>query len=442
MTRLYREGSKKITGVLGSLLFVETRGAGIGELVTVETDAGALMGRVLRVEKNLCVVQLFDEVLSWTPATAWLERGALEVGVGENLLGRVLDGRGRPVDGRGGAEKFVPLNGPPINPARRMPPREAIETGLSALDLMDTLMRGQKILLLAGAGLPAAELAAHAAVQAAGRGQGNVLIFAGIGVTAREEALFMNAFESSGVADNAVCLLNRADHSPMERLLTPQAALAIAEHFAFEKGRDVFVVMMDMLNYCDTVRDMAWRYPARLYSDLAGIYERAGCAADRPGSVTQLSVLTLPDDDISHPAALLSAAVVDGLIVLDRALHARGVFPPVDIAASLSRLMNRGIGRGRTFDSHRDLAGQLHAACAKAREVKRLPAGSVLSSVERAYLQFADAFEGRFLNQRAKGGIERRTFAQSEARAWEVLSELPVEELYLLPRALLERKRL
>lgn len=248
----------------------------------------------------------------------------------------------------------------------------------------------------------------------------------------------------------------------MERFLTPRAALAIAEYFAFEKGRDVFVVVTDMLNYCDALRDLnraiyktpegaasgnEKEYPARVYSDLAGIYERAGCAADRPGSVTQLSVLTLPDDDLSHPAALLSAAVADGQIVLDRALHARGVFPPVDIAASLSRLMNRGIGRGRTFDSHRDLARQLHAAWAKAMKVKRLPTGSVLSSLERTYIGFADAFERRFLNQRAREtadllSIERRTFAQSEARAWDILSKLPPEELYLLPRALLERKRL
>ncbi|MDR2522093.1 MAG: V-type ATP synthase subunit B [Synergistaceae bacterium] len=459
MTWLYREGSKKITGVSGSLLFAEARGAGIGEPVTVETDAGALMGQVLHVEGALCAVQLFDEMESLARATLWLERGVLEVGVGDGLLGRVLDGRGRPVgegvSGRsGGIEKFVSLYGPRINPAHRTPPGEAIETGLSALDLMSTLMRGQKILLLAGAGLPTAELAAHAAVQATVRSRENVLVFAGIGIPARDEALFMDAFERGGVMESSVCLLNRAGDSPMERFLTPRAALAVAEYFAFEKGRDVFVVVTDMLNYCDALRDLnraiyktpEKEYPARVYSDLAGIYERAGCAADRPGSVTQLSVLTLPDDDLSHPAALLSAAVADGQIILDRALHARGVFPPVDIAASLSRLMNRGIGRGRTFDSHRDLAGQLHAAWAKAMKVKRLPAGSVLSSVERTYIDFADAFECRFLNQRVREtaellSVERRTFAQSEARAWEILSKLPPEELYLLPSALLERKR-
>jgi V/A-type H+-transporting ATPase subunit B len=416
---------------------------------------------VLQVSGDLCVIQVFDGTMGLETGrtTVWMERDIAKIGVGECLRGRVLNGRGQSVDGKSiyGAEEFLPVNGLPINPASRTSPSDAIETGISTLDLMNTLVRGQKLPLFAGPGLPAGEIAAQIAMQALvpGNEDSFLVVFAAMGITGREADAFMDAFSRSEAMDGGVFLLNKADDSAAERLLTPRIALTIAEYFAFVKGYDVLVVMTDMLHYCEALREIGAAreeipgrrgYPGYMYSDLAEIYERAGCVAGRPGSVTQLPVISMPDDDITHPVADLSGYITEGQIVLDRRLHARGIFPPVDVLASLSRLMNKGIGRGRTFDSHRALADQLYAAYAKARELTRLRlivGDDGLSDVEKRYIGFGDAFEKTFVDQRAKGHsrvFERRTFAQSEAKAWEVLSELPADELYRLPRPLLERK--
>jgi V/A-type H+-transporting ATPase subunit B len=468
---LYREGSRSVRGVTGPLLFVNNaRGVGCGERVTIETrlhtssgdtspgDQSAVrMGQVLQVQDDLCVIQVFDDLLGFETGNAvvWMERDVVKIGVGEHLRGQVLNGRGQTLEGKDlqGAEAWLPVDELPLNPIVRAVPCEPIETGISALDLMNTLMRGQRLALLAGPGLPAGELAALVASRAflPPDGDSLLVVFAAMGVTGREAEVFMESFDRFGVLENGVFLLNKADGPVIERLLTPRVALTIAEYFAFGKGYDVLVVMTDMLCYGEALREITAArgdfsglgrrgYPSYLHSDLARIYERAGCVAGRRGSVTQLVVVGTPDDDLTHPVAEATDPIVDGRIVLDRRLHAAGVFPPVDVLASLSRPMHRGIGRGRTFDTHRVLADQLHAAYAKAREANRLKSriGSEgLSDLEKSYIQFGEAFEKLFVNQR----IERRTFAQSEAKAWDVLRQLPAEELYHLPASLLERKR-
>jgi V/A-type H+-transporting ATPase subunit B len=434
-------------------------GAGCGELVTISGEGSEKTGQVIQIKDDLCVIQLFDDTLGLETgrATVWMERDVAKIGVGKALLGRVLNGRGQPADGKSlyGAEKFIPVSGPPINPAVRIPPNGAIETGISALDLMNTLVRGQRLLLCAGPGLPAGEIAARVAAQAQIPGKDNdfLVVFAALGITSREADLFMEAFERGGVTDRGVFVLNRAGDPIAERLLAPRVALSVAEYFAFVKGYDVFVVMTDMLRYCEALREISAArkdipgrrgYPVAMYSDLAELYERSGCVQGCPGSVTQLPVITVPGDDAAHPAADLSAQLTDGRIVLDRELHAKGIFPPVDVLGSLSRSMNRGIGNNKTFESHRVLADQLYAAYAKAKEMKnqRQIASDRLSDAREHYLRFGDAFEKSFIGQKRgqPGQFERRTLAQSEAIAWKVLSQLPMEELSGLPRALLERK--
>ncbi|MDR1979731.1 MAG: V-type ATP synthase subunit B [Synergistaceae bacterium] len=469
--QLYRKGSRGIRDIAGPLLFVENMtGVGYGELVTVESGADARLGRVIQFKDDLCVVQIFDDTVGLEAGrTVWMEHDVAKVGVGEALRGRVLNGRGQPVGGKKlyGVKEFLPVDGSPINPADRTTPNGVIETGISALDLMNTLARGQKLPVFAGPGLPACEIAARIAAGATipGKDDEFLVVFAAIGVTGREADLLMEAFERDGAADGGVFVLNTAGDPLAERLLTPRVALTIAEYFAFVRGYDVLVVMADMLHYCEALReigtargDIAGRggYPVGMYSDLAQIYERSGCVAGRPGSVTQLPVVTMPNDDIAHPVADLTGQITDGQLVLDRRLHAKGVFPPLDVTASLSRPMNKGIGRGKTFDSHRVLAEQLYAAYAKARELSFdlgfnlgfnsrfdprsfAPEGG-LSDLEKRCLRFGDVFEASFVDQGRGRRFARRTLAQSEAKAWEALSELPIEELSRLPRKLLERK--
>jgi V/A-type H+-transporting ATPase subunit B len=416
------------------------------------------MGQILRARDDICVVQVFDGTmgLGTENTTVWLERDVMRVGVGDCLRGQILSGRGRPLDGANlsGFEAHLPIGGPPINPARRASPGVALETGISSLDLMNTLARGQNLSIVAGPGLPAADLAIRIARQTtvfdrAGAVEDSefFLVFAAMGITNREANSFMDAFrDGDDIPANGVFLLNTAGDPVAERLLTPRIALTIAEYFAFAKGYDVLVVMTDMLHYCEALREIgaAWGVPGRgypdgMYSDLAEIYERAGCIAGRRGSVTQLSIVGMPNDDMTHPVVDLSGYLTEGRIVLDRRLHEKGIFPPVDVLSSLSRPMNGCIGRGRTFDSHGALADQLCAACAKAGDLRRLrPAvdDDRLNDVEKRYLLFGERFEKIFLDQKEK----RRTLAESENAAWEALSVLPASELYRLPRALRERR--
>jgi V/A-type H+-transporting ATPase subunit B len=448
---LYRVGSRGIRGVTGPLLFVEgMEGAANGDWVTIETGTETRDGQVVEVRNGLCAVLAFDGTMGLEigRATVWRTRGGAGIRVGEGLRGQILDGRGRPAGGKSlcQAGECFPLDGRPITAADRLPPGDAVETGFSVLDVMVPLALGQTVLLLAEPGLPLSEFAAKIAVESfiPAKERAFFVVFAAIGLLARETDAFMDAFERSGVADGGVFLLNRAGDPLEERFLTPRAALAIAEYFAFTKGYDVLVVMADMFRYAEALREIGAArgeavcggYPLSIRSELAGLYGRSGRVFGSAGSVTQLVAITLPGGDLTHTISAISKALAEGWIALDRGLHARGVFPPVDVGASLSRFMDGGIGRGRTFHAHRAIADQLCAARARAEEIRRMPGGE-FPDVERRYVTFGEAFEKRFI---AQNNSETFTFAQSEARAWEILRELPAGEMNFLPQDLLERK--
>ncbi|MDR1873832.1 MAG: V-type ATP synthase subunit B [Synergistaceae bacterium] len=433
--KLFREGTRGIREISGSLLFVENvREGGYGELVSIETDSGPRMGQILQAGDDLCVVRVFDgtEGLETGRTTVWLERDVMKVGVGEGLRGQVLNGRGQPLNGGRlfGLEALLPIGGLPIDPARRRVPDVALETGISSLDLMNTLVLGQNLPIFAPPGLPADRLATWIArrttvfdrTRQAERSR-FLLVFAALGVTNREADRFMSAFYEDDAVQNGIFLLNTAGDSAAERLLTPRIALTIAEYFAFVRGDDVMVIMTDMLRYCDALREIGAEETSGrrgpMHADLAEIYERSGCVRGGTGSVTLLPVITVPNDDMTR----LSGCIGEGQIVLDRRLHEMGIFPPVDVLSSQSRLMNGAIGRGRTFESHGALADQLYAACAKVGELRRLRrtvGDDALSDEEKRCLSFGERFEKSFLAQNET----RRSFAESEKAAREALSAL------------------
>ena len=453
--KLYREGYRSVKGIVGPLLLVSgVREAGCGERVLIETPDGLRTGQVLQVDGDLCAIQVFEGTMGLHSGgtTVWLERDIVRIPVGVSLLGRVMDGRGRPLDGvpLGFVEKTIPVNGLPLNPVARTSPNAFVETGISTIDLMNTLVRGQKLPIFSGAGLPANRLAAQIVRQARvpGKETSFVVVFAAIGITAREAAYFLDDFKKTGALDNGVFFINLASDSAVERLLTPRMALSVAEYFAFEKGYDVLVVMTDMLHYCEALREISAAreevpgrrgFPGYMYSDLASLYERAGCVHGCGGSVTQIPIITMPDDDMTHPVVDLSGYITEGQIVLDRNLHDRNVYPPVNVLPSLSRLMNKGIGKGRTVPEHRSMADQLYAAYARSRELERLKlivGEEGLSPLEHRYIRFGASFEKKFVNQ----GESRRNLASSLEEAWESLSGLPVSELYRLPEELVSSR--
>ncbi len=456
MTALYREGFRRVEGISGPLLFVRgIAGPACGELVAVESGSERRTGRILQIDGDLSVIQVFEGTMGLAPGsvTVWLERDVLRIPAGDGLIGRVFDGRGNPLDGlsAGFADEFLAVGGSPINPVRRSSPDIFVETGVSALDLMNTLVRGQKLPVFSGAGLPANELAVQivSGARIPGSEEPFLVVFAALGITRREAQFFMDSFRKSGALRNGVFFLNLAGDSTVERLLTPRVALAAAEYFAFSRGYNVLVVMTDMLAYCDALREVAAAreevpgrrgYPGYMYSDLAELYERAGCIAGAPGSVTQIPIITMPDDDMTHPVVDLSGYITEGQIVLDRRIQERGVYPPVDVLPCLSRLMNKGIGEGRTFPGHRQVADQLFASYARSREAARLRlivGDEGLTDKEQRYLEFGSIFEKDFLNQ----GDRARTIEESLSAALNALSALPDEELYRIPADLLEEIR-
>lgn len=452
---LYREGYRSVKGIVGPLLLVSgVREAGFGERVSIETPDGIRTGQVLQVDGDLCAIQVFEGTMGLPSGgtTVWLERDIVRIPVGTSLLGKVMDGRGRPLEGKpvGFVEKTIPVNGLPLNPVTRASPNAFVETGISTVDLMNTLVRGQKLPIFSGAGLPANRLAAQIVRQARvpGKETSFIVVFAAIGITAREARYFMDEFEKAGALDNGVFFINLASDSAVERLLTPRMALTAAEYFAFEKGYDVLVVMTDMLHYCEALREISAAreevpgrrgFPGYMYSDLASLYERAGCVHACKGSVTQIPIITMPDDDMTHPVVDLSGYITEGQIVLDRNLHDRGIYPPINVLPSLSRLMNKGIGKGRTVPEHRSMADQLYSAYARARELERLKlivGEEGLSALEHRYIRFGATFERQFVNQ----GESRRDLSASLDASWKSLAELPASELFRLPEELVSSR--
>jgi V/A-type H+-transporting ATPase subunit B len=446
--RSYR-GAKAASG---PLVYLErTDRAALGEQVILRSPGRPPMrGQVVDAGAEITVVQVLEDTLGLAPAAAEITlTGELATAtVGRDLLGRALNGLGAPLDGepRPIGEARRPVWGAPLNPVRRLPPADFIETGVSAIDGMNTLVRGQKLPVFSGAGLPALDLAAMIVENArAPHGEAFAVVFVAIGITDRETRAFVERFEASGALERSVLYLNQAQDPAIERLLAPRLALACAEHLAFEHGMQVLVVMADITHYCDALRELAAAreevtgrrgYPGYMYTDLASIFERAGVVKDRPGSVTQLAVLTMPEDDITHPIPDLTGYITEGQIVLSRELHRRGVFPPVDVLPSLSRLMNAGIGRGRTVAEHRRWADQLYALYARGREARLMVAivgESGLMPADRRALAFAEAFERELIHQ----GAARRSIAETIERGWRLLDALPREDLLRLGEALL-----
>jgi V/A-type H+-transporting ATPase subunit B len=410
-------------------------------------------GLVLETDRDLAVVQVLEGTEGLVPAeTRVVFTGSpLHIPVGTGWLGRVCNGRGEPVDG--GPPVFgvrtAPVAGWPLNPTRREPPTEPVLTGVSVIDALTTLVRGQKLPVFSVPGLPHLELAAQIAAQATAGGEPFSVVFAGMGLTHPDADFVRDRLEDRSAAGELALLLNTADDPPIERILTPRLALTIAEHLAFAVGRHVLVVMADMTSYCEALREVSAArgeiparraYPGYLYSDLASLYERCGRIRGRPGSVTVVPLLTMPAGDITHPVPDLTGYITEGQVVLSSDVAAHRVYPPVDPLASLSRLMRHGAGPGRTRADHLDVAAQLLAALARARAVRELAelvGASALSATDQRYLTFAEQFEYRLIDQRPD---ESRSLDETLDRAWRVLSVLPRRELTMLPAALLDAR--
>jgi V/A-type H+/Na+-transporting ATPase subunit B len=459
MPRLITTEYRTISQIRGPLIFVErVSDVAYNEIIEVITPEGELrVGQVLEVDHHRCMIRIFlgTTGLDLNKTRVRFTGDVARLDVSLSMLGRVLDGSGQPIDGGPPIipELSLDINGQPINPSVRTHPSEFIQSGVSAIDGLNTLTRGQKLPIFSGAGLPANELAAQIASQArvvSSASHGSepfAVVFAAIGITHREASFFMDQFRASDAMDRTVLFINRAEDPSIERLLTPRAALTAAEFLAFTHNRHVLVIITDMTNYCEALREIAAAseevpgrrgYPGYMYSDLASLYERAGRIRGRPGSVTQLVILTMPDDDITHPIPDLTGYITEGQIVLSRDLHRKGIYPPIDVLPSLSRMMNSGIGEGKTRADHRAVADQLYALYAQGRDLRRLVAiigEAALSSDDRRVLEFAKSFEERFIGQ----GMVDRTAIETLSMAWELLAPMPVELLKRIPREYLER---
>jgi len=434
-----------VSEIAGPLMVVEgVKEVGYGEIVKiVESSGKERLGQVLEAGEGKAVVQVFEGTRGLdTKNTSVIFTGKpMEIGVSEEMLGRVFDGMARPIDGSPSPipEEIRNVNGFPINPSAREYPRDPIQTGISTIDGMNTLVRGQKLPIFSGAGLPHNELAAQIARQAKVTGQEEfAVIFAAMGITAEEADFFMKDFEETGAIERSILFLNLANDPAIERLITPRVALTTAEYLAFEKGMHILIILTDMTNYAEALREISAAreevpgrrgYPGYMYTDLAQIYERAGRIQGKEGSITQIPILTMPDDDITHPIPDLTGYITEGQIVLSRELHNKGIYPPIAVLPSLSRLMAEGIGEGRTREDHHQLSNQLYAAYAEGCDLRDLVAvvgEEALTERDKRYLEFADEFENKFVRQ---GRNEDRTFEETLDLGWKLLSMLPKTEL-------------
>ncbi len=431
----------------GPLVFIrKTHPVGYRELVEcVDREGRTRLGMVLDTSDDAVVVQVFEGTQGLTmPGTKVRFRGRpLTLGVSDRMLGRVFDGLGRPIDGGPAplAEAEVDVNGRPINPTSREYPRDFIQTGISAIDGMNTLIRGQKLPIFSGNGLPHNELAAQIARQAKIRGGAGdfAVVFAAMGVKHDVARYFTRSFEETGVLENVALFLSLADDPSIERIITPRTALTLAEHLAYVKGLHVLVILTDMSNYCESLREISTirgeipsrkGYPGYLYSDLAEIYERSGMIQGSAGSITQLPILTMPSDDISHPIPDLTGYITEGQIVFEREMAGRGIYPPVAGLPSLSWLMKDGIGEGMTREDHPHLASQLFAAYSYVKDIRNLASvigEEELTPLDHQYLEFGDFLERKFVSQEKN---EDRPIERTLDLGWEALKLLPSEELH------------
>jgi len=433
--------------IRGPLVVLEgIEGASYEELVEINLEnKEKRTGRIIKMNEDLCVVQVFEGTsdISLKNARTWFTGNVLRLPLSGEILGRVFDGKGNPVDGLGAIypETRKDINGLPINPVKRQYPRNFIQTGISSIDGLSTLIRGQKLPIFSGSGLPHDELAVQIVRQARITDTDNsrfAIVFAAIGVKSDVADYFTRSFKESGVLEKVVMFRNLANDPVVERITTPRCALTAAEYLAFEKGMHVLVIMTDMTSYSEGLREISSSleeipsrkgFPGYLYSDLASMYERAGIIKDLEGSITQIPILTMPNDDITHPVPDLTAYITEGQLVLDRELSQKGVHPPVSILMSLSRLMKDSIGEGFTRADHPDIANQLFASYARVQEVRALASvigEDELSDIDRKYMDFGKAFEERFIKQLHD---ENRDIEKTLELGWTLISGLPREEL-------------
>ena len=437
---------RTIEEVAGPLMLVKkVDGVKFGELGEIELSNGEIRGcRVLEIDEDNALVQLFESAAGINLAESkvrFLGRG-IELPVSLDLLGRVFSGIGEPIDG---GPKIIPdtrldINGVPMNPAARNYPSEFIQTGISAIDGLNTLVRGQKLPIFSGSGLPHAQLAAQIARQAKVLGTDSkfAVVFAAIGITFEESDFFISDFKRTGAIDRTVLFINLADDPAIERISTPRMALTAAEYLAFEKDMHVLVILTDITNYAEALREVSAAkkevpgrrgYPGYLYTDLATLYERAGRKRDSDGSITLIPILTMPEDDKTHPIPDLTGYITEGQIILGRELHRSNITPPIDVLPSLSRLKDKGIGKGKTREDHADTMNQLFAAYARGKEAKELAVilgDAALSDIDKLYAKFADAFEKEYVSQ---GFDEDRPIEKTLDIGWDLLSILPRSEL-------------
>ena len=437
---------RAIKEVVGPLMLVENvENVKYNELVQIEQANGEIrQGKVLEINRDRALVQLFEasQGLKISSAKARFLGKSIELKVSMDMLGRVFDGMGHPKDGGPEIipEKSMDINGSPINPAARDYPDEFIQTGISAIDGLNTLVRGQKLPVFSASGLPHANLAAQIARQAKVLGGDSkfAVVFAAMGITYEEADFFISDFRKTGAIDRAVLFMNLASDPAIERIATPRMALSAAEYLAFDKGMHVLVIMTDITNYAEAMREVSAArkevpgrrgYPGYLYTDLASIYERADKIRGKEGSITQIPILTMPEDDKTHPIPDLTGYITEGQIILSRELYKKGYNPPIDVLPSLSRLKDKGIGKGKTREDHADTMNQLFAAYARGKEAKELSAilgDAALTDVDKKYAEFAEKFERRYISQ---GFDTNRDIEETLTIGWELLSVLPKSEL-------------
>jgi V/A-type H+-transporting ATPase subunit B len=432
--------------IVGPLLLAEqVEGVTYGELVEIElADGETRRGSVLDINEDKALIQVFEGtsgIKTEQTRVRFLGRGQ-ELGVSMEMLGRVFDGAGRPIDGGPEIipEKRLNINGSPLNPFTRDYPNEFIQTGVSAIDGLNTLVRGQKLPIFSGSGLPHARLAAQIARQAKVRKSGEkfAVVFAAMGITFEESDYFISDFRRTGAIERAVLFVNLADDPTIERISVVRMALTAAEYLAFDHGLHILVILIDMTNYCEALREVSAArrevpgrrgYPGYLYTDLATIYERAGRIRGKDGSITQFPILTMPEDDKTHPIPDLTGYITEGQIILSRPLHGAGIYPPIDVMPSLSRLKDKGIGEGKTRADHANVMNQLYSAYARGKNAQELAVvlgESALSAMDVRYVRFAEAFEKEYIQQ---GENEDRSIERTLEIGWNLLSMLPRSEL-------------
>ncbi len=447
---------RTVTEVVGPLMIVEgVEGVKYDELVEIELQTGEMRrGKVLEINGSKAMVQIFEGStginLKGTKAR-FLGR-PLEIGVSEDMLGRVFDGMGRSND-KGPdiiPEKRLDINGEVINPVARDFPSEFIQTGISTIDGLNTLVRGQKLPIFSGSGLPHAQLAAQIARQAKVLNSESkfAVVFAAIGITFEEAQFFVDEFKSTGAIDRSVLFMNLASDPAIERIATPRMALTTAEYLAYEKGMHVLVIMTDITNYAEALREISAArkevpgrrgYPGYLYTDLSTLYERAGRLKGKEGSITQIPILTMPEDDKTHPIPDLTGYITEGQIILSRELYKKGIMPPIDVLPSLSRLKDKGIGKGKTREDHADTMNQLFAAYSQGKQAKELSAilgESALSDTDKKLAKFAEAFESEYVSQ---GFNENRTIEETLDLGWKLLKMIPRSEMKRIRDEYLEK---